>query len=70
MISFQRQTDREGWRYSVAWRTRRAPEVPGAPSAWDLQRWNGGGWEHICYVRTYAAARYFATKWDAERAVA
>lgn len=59
MISFQRNKDAEGYRYSLSYRTR----YEGRTHGWVLEHWNGEQWMIVCYQATYAQIREFAS-WD------
>jgi hypothetical protein len=65
-MSFQRATDREGYRYSLTHRTRKCGKGDGGyDGLWMVERWSGGGWAYVGAVGSYAAARALAT-WNQE----
>lgn len=55
LVSFQKATDASGWRYGLAYRTRRV-----ATAWWSVERWNGEGWEIVDTATSYADARRVA----------
>lgn len=57
LVSFQRHTDKDGWRYSLCYRTRRV-----TATYWPVERWNGENWETVDTAISYADARRSAGK--------
>lgn len=68
MESFARTYRADGWRYSVAYRTR--PESRNGVVCWPVQRWDGEFWVTIDCGDTYADARRIATEFTASAGVA